>query len=428
MKIRIRDCSIISPELSDSLRPADIAVENGRILSIGSVAPDFQPEHTIDGSGCIAMPGLVNSHTHVSMSLFRNLADDLDLMDWLQNRIWPLENRMTPEDVYWGALLSMAEMIRSGVTAFADMYFSMDKVAEAAVRAGIRVNAAVGLTGDRAAAREKMKAFRDFFSEWEGAGGGLVKADIGPHAPYTCDAGCFEEAALCAGDLGCGIHVHLSETAAEVDECRKKYGVSPIGLAERCGFFRQRTIAAHCVHVDAADIELLCMPNVYAAHNPSSNLKLASGFAPVQDLLEAGVRVSLGTDGSSSNNNLNMFEEMHIAALLGKAVSGKPKALPADDVLTMATRTGAAALGLPEGTGLMKKGGPADLILVRMDGVHMRPLHNPRSALVYSAQAADVDTVICAGRVLMEHRRLLTIDEDEVVRKAVESIERLQQT
>jgi len=426
MNIHIRNCSVLDESSPAGLRSADIFVEDGRIAAVGSMPPDFQAGHEIDGSDTIALPGLVNAHTHVSMGLFRNLADDLDLMDWLQNRIWPLEERMGPEEVYWGAMLSMAELIRSGVTACADMYFSMNKVAEAAIRSGIRVNAAVGLTGDRAAAREKLRAFRDFHAEWHGAGQGLVQADIGPHAPYTCDDGCFEEAALCAGDLGCGIHVHLSETAGEVSECREKYGLSPVELAERSGFFSHRTIVAHCVHVDEKDIGLLRSADVHVVHNPSSNLKLASGFARIGELCEAGVQVALGTDGSSSNNNLNMFEEMHIAAILAKTVAGDPKVLPAAEVLSMATEKGAAALGLPAGTGRLEEGNPADLILVRTDGIHMQPLHDPRSVLVYSAQGSDVDTVICNGRVLMERRELLTIDEEEVTARAREAVERLQ--
>jgi 5-methylthioadenosine/S-adenosylhomocysteine deaminase len=426
MNIRIHGCSVLDGSSPGGSRSADIFIDDGRIAAVGSMPPDFQAGHVIDGTNTIALPGLVNAHTHVSMSLFRNLADDLDLMDWLQNRIWPLEERMGPEDVYWGAMLSMAELIRSGVTACADMYFSMDKVAEAAVRSGLRLNAAVGLTGDREAAREKLRAFRDFHAGWNGAGDGLVQADIGPHAPYTCDDGCFEEAARCAGDLGCGIHVHLSETAGEVAECREKFGLSPVGLAERSGFFSHRTIAAHCVHVDARDIELLRSANVHVVHNPSSNLKLASGFARIGELRDAGVQLALGTDGSSSNNNLNMFEEMHIAAILAKSVAGDPKALPAGDVLSMATEGGAAALGLPAGTGRIEEGSPADLILVRTDSLHMQPLHDPLSALVYSAQGSDVDTVICNGQVLMERRELLTIDEEEVAAKAREAVERLQ--
>lgn len=424
MKYLIRNARILDL-VEEHMITGDIAIADGRIQSLGEPPAAFSADHVLEASGMVALPGLVNAHTHLSMSLFRNLADDLKLMDWLQDKIWPLEEKMSGEDVYWGALLSMAELIRSGVTACADMYFSMEHVAQAALDAGLRVNAGLGLTGDRAAAREKLKAFRDFHQEWDGAGEGRIKVDIAPHAPYTCDEGCFEEAAACASDLGCGIHVHLSETADEVRNARSQFGKSPVRMAADAGFFENRTIAAHCVHVDDEDIELLSHPNVHVVHNPSSNLKLASGFAPVQRLLDAGVRVSLGTDGSSSNNNLNIFEEMHLAALLGKAVAADPTALPAGAVLKAASMEGAQALGLEEGAGSLKVGAQADIVLVRLDGLHNAPLHDPFAALVYSAQASDVDSVFVDGKLLMEGRELLTIDEEMVVRKADETFRRL---
>ncbi|HDQ13216.1 MAG TPA: amidohydrolase [Sediminispirochaeta sp.] len=413
-------------ETDGELRTGDIAVAGGKILNLGAVPSEFHADHILKAAGCFVTPALVNAHTHLAMSLFRNLADDMSLMDWLEHKIWPLEEKMGPSELYWASMLSMVELIRGGVTASADMYFGMDQVAQAAIDSGLRLNAAVGLTGDRRTAREKLRSFRDFFHQWEGAGEGLIRVDIGPHAPYTCDDGCFEEAAACAADLDCGIHVHLSETAGEVEETKNRFGLSPVELAARSGLFDQRCIAAHCVHVDRQDIELLNNSNVHVVHNPSSNLKLASGFARVKEMMDMGVNLAIGTDGSSSNNNLNMFEEMHLTALLAKALSGDPTALPAGQVLRMASVGGAAALGLPESGGRLRIGAPADIILVRMDGVHNSPLHDPRAAMVYSAQAADVDSVICNGRLLMERRRLPHLDEVEIRRKAQEAFEHLQ--
>jgi 5-methylthioadenosine/S-adenosylhomocysteine deaminase len=359
------------------------------------------------------------------MSLLRNLADDLELMDWLQNRVWPMEEKMGPGDVYAGALLSMVEMIRSGVTAFADMYFSMEEVAKAAGEAGIRANTATGLTGDRVSSRDKLLAFRDFHSACNGSSGGLITVDLGPHAPYTCDDGCLEAAAQTAEDLGCGIHIHLSETAGEVVECRERYGLSPIQLADRSGLFSRRTIAAHCVHVDENDMDILAARGVHVVHNPTSNLKLASGFAPVDAMLKKGVKLAIGTDGPASNNNQNMFEELHLAAILAKAVSGDPTAMPAAKALSLATLGGASALGLPDGCGILEKGSPADFIILKTTGAHMQPLHDPAAALVYSASASDVDTVICNGRVIMCGGIIETIDEERVIALAGEAAGRL---
>lgn len=401
------------------------AISEGRIACIGELPSGFRADRVIDADGAIVLPGLVNSHTHVSMSLLRNLADDMELMDWLNNRIWPLEAKMGPEEVYAGAMLSMAEMIRSGVTAFADMYFSMDQVARAASEAGIRVNAAVGLTGDGKSSVEKLAAFRDFHAAWDGEAEGRVRVDLGPHAPYTCNDECLEAAARTASDLGCGIHIHLSETAGEVVECRERYGLSPIMLADRCGLFSSRTIAAHCVHADEADIELLAARGVHVVHNPTSNLKLASGFAPVAEMLRKGVRVAIGTDGPASNNNQNMIEEIHLAAILAKAVSGDPTAMPAGLALKLATLGGASALGLPDGCGTLAKGAPADLILVKTGGAHMQPLYDPASAFVYGASPSDVDTVICAGKVVMHGGIIETIDEEAVIARAAEAARRL---
>jgi 5-methylthioadenosine/S-adenosylhomocysteine deaminase len=422
MKLLVKNCRYLNRDKGeDVFSPGSLAMDKGLFVHVGEVPETFTPDRIIDGKGMLALPGLVNSHTHVSMSLLRNMADDMELMDWLQNRIWPVEGKMGPEDIYIGALLSMIELIHSGVTAFADMYFSMDQVIRAATEAGLRINAGVGLTGTRESSREKLKAFRSFYREYHQGPEGSVMVDLAPHAPYTCDRGCLEAAAETAAELGCGIHIHLSETSGEVKECRKQHGVSPIVLADRAGLFSQRTIAAHCVHVDDEDMELLAQKRVNVVHNPTSNLKLASGFAPLARMAEKGVPLSIGTDGPSSNNNQNMLEEIHIAAILAKAVAGNPVVLPAARILDFATRGGSAALGLAPGAGKLEKGAPADMILIKTGGAHLTPLNNPASALVYGASSSDVDTLVCRGEVLMTNGLIETIDEERVIARASEA-------
>jgi len=426
MKIEIKNCEIMQwKDGGAEFLRGSIAIGEGSIRSIGEIPKSFSPDRVIDAGGALALPGLVNAHTHVSMSLLRNLADDLELMKWLQDKVWPIEEKMSEEDVHIGALISMVEMIHSGITAFADMYFSMDQVAAAAAEAGLRANIGVGLTGDGETSKPKLQSFREFYDRYNGKADGRIIVDLAPHAPYTCDGDCLSAAAGVARDLGCGLHIHLAETSGEVDECKKRYGLSPIFLAERAGLFEGRAIAAHCVHVDEADIELLADKGVHVIHNPTSNLKLASGFAPTAAMIEAGVSLAIGTDGPASNNNQNMLEEIHLAAILAKAVSGDPTAMPAAQALQIATEGGSKALGLAEAAGSLSEGAPADLLLLRTDKAHMRPLHDPVAAVVYGAGPSDIDTLICDGKVIMTGGIIETLDEEEIIKKAQEAASRL---
>lgn len=427
MRLLINNCRFSRWDNEGGLQfeEGSIALDSGTIHSIGKVPEGFAPEKTIEASGKLALPGLVNSHTHVSMSLLRNLVDDRELMDWLENAVWPIEEKMGPPEINIGARLSMIEMIKSGVTAFADMYFHMGEVAKAAVEGGIRVNIGAGLTGTGDTIGEKLDAFRVLHREWNGEAGGSVTVDLAPHAPYTCDSGCLEKAAELANELECGLHIHLAETAGEVSSCKAEHGLSPIALAKQCGVFSRRTIAAHCVHIDEADMEILAQENVHVVHNPSSNLKLASGFAPLKAMLNRGISLAIGTDSAASNNKQDMVEEVHIAAILAKAVAKDPKVLPAAQAIALATKGGAAALGLPEGSGYLREGAPGDIILIDTTGAHMQPLHNPAAALVYSASSSDVSTMICQGKLVMEDRKILTLDEEEIKREAAEVARRL---
>jgi 5-methylthioadenosine/S-adenosylhomocysteine deaminase len=428
MDLLIEDCRILTGEKGQyEIVSGSIAVEDGRIKAIGSVPEDFRPENIIEAEGNIALPGLVNAHTHLSMGLLRNYADDMALMDWLKKKIFPAEEKMSPDDIYWGALLGIGELIRSGVTACADMYFQMDKVAQAVEAAGVRANIGFGMgAASREEARRKIEeGFRPLFEQWHGGAEGRVQVDLAPHAVYTVSREALEEIAAAAGRYGAGVHIHFSESTDEVKQCRSEHGMSPVALGKETGLFdAPRLLAAHCVHLDETDFDLLAEGKAAVAHNPSSNLKLANGIAPVQRMLERGIHVALGTDGAASNNNLDMFEELHLASLLQKGYNRQPQALTAAQSFAMAADSGADALGLAE-TGRLAEGMKADIILVNGRGLHMQPPGNLLSSLVYSAQAADVDTVICDGNVLMEGRELLTIDEEEVLARAAESARRI---
>ncbi len=427
LRLRIEDCRILRfADKQWSVTEGSIDIKNDRIEAVGEPASGQLPDRIIEAEGALALPGLVNAHTHVAMGLLRNYADDMALMPWLQEKIFPAEERMTDEDVYWGSMLSIGEMIRSGVTTFADMYFFMEKTAEAVELSGVRAALSMGMAAsDVGEAREKSEKLGEFHSEWNGAAGGRIRVDAGPHAVYTCSPDALEEIAAAARELNCGVHIHLSETEGEVKEAKEKYGLSPVQIADRAGLFESPTIAAHCVWLDEKDLETLAKKRVNVVHNPTSNLKLGSGVSRIDRQIDKGIHLALGTDGSASNNNLNMFEEMHLAALMHKGVGKDPTRMPAWRALHMATTGGAEAIGFDEDIGSLDPGKKADLILLSTEGLHLNPVFNPVSALVYSAQASDVTTVLCDGNVLMENRKLLTIDEEEVKHRAGEAARRI---
>lgn len=390
-----------------------IVIEGHRIRAI-EANPTLPADCEIwDGQGMLAMPGLVNSHTHVAMTLFRSYADDVALMDWLQNHIWPAEEKLTDELVYWGAQWAFAEMIRGGTTAFSDMYMHMDAVAEAAVAVGMRGNLARGLAGVSPNAAAALAENIELHRKWHGAEDGLLRVMLGPHAPYTCPADYLKQVVAAAEKEDMEIHIHLSETQGEVATCKEKHGMSPIAWMEHLGVFSRPTLAAHCVHVDAADIDIMARHHVRVAHNPRSNLKLASGVAPVPQMRAAGVVVGLATDGASSNNKLSMFDEMQYAALIHKGVQYDPFAISAGEALAMATREGARALGYDD-LGELAPGMLADLILLDRSGFHWEPCYHIDSMLAYAAQPSDVDSVVIHGKPVMRRRELLTIDTEKV--------------
>lgn len=394
--------------------------ENQNISLDGKYIKDFPEnpkdedyEEVIDGKGMLAMPGLVNTHTHVAMTLFRSYADDMELMDWLQNKIWPAEDHLDDDIVYWGSMLAFAEMIRGGTTAFCDMYMFMDSCAKAADKAGIRGNLARGLAGISPNAQSGLQENIELFEKWEGAGDGRFHVMLGPHAPYTCPPDYIRQVRDEAMKHGIPIHIHLSETKGEVENCLKEYGKTPIALMNDLGLFELPTLAAHCVHVTDEDIAIMQEKHVRVAHNPGSNLKLASGIAPVVKMRKAGVTVGLGTDGASSNNKLDMFAEMRLASLIHKANTYDPFAITATEAMEMATVDGAKCLGYDD-LGKLEEGALADIILVDRSGYHWHPRFDSISLAVYAGNSMDVDTVIINGKTVMRHKEMTTIDTEKL--------------
>ena len=422
MNLLIKNITIVPMDGKEEVyKNANIYIEGDKITHIGELKEDIKADRIIDGKNKVAIPGLINAHTHIGMSLLRNYADDVPLHEWLTQKIWPVEANLRAEDIYWGSLLSMVEMIQSGTTTFCDMYFFMDEVGRGLEEAGIRGILTRGLIEEPGKEEEKLIDTRNLYNNWNGKGDGRIKVMVAPHAPYTCSPAYLERIIDLAQELNTGIHIHLSETKKEVEDSFKTFGKSPIKHVHDIGLFKLPTVAAHCVHVDDEDIEILKDNNVSPVNNPSSNFKLASGFAPIDKMLKKGVNVALGTDGSSSNNNLNMFEEIHLAAIVNKAVNMDDISVPAIVALRMATINGAKALLWDKEIGSIEIGKKADMVLVDMDKPHLYPLHNIVSSLAYSAQGSDVDTVIVDGNILMENREIKTLDVEKIIFNAEKS-------
>jgi len=405
-------------------KKVDIVIdEKGIITSVGEMAGKAwkgDEDFLIDGNGALALPGLVNTHTHAAMTLLRGYADDMILQDWLSQKIWPLEAHLKPEDIYWGTKLACIEMIRSGTTAFNDMYFMMDQAAKAVNETGIRAVLSYGFIDlFNAEKREaECKATENLAAHIKSLDNSRITAAVGPHAIYTVSPKGLKWCAEFAQQQKIGIHIHLSETEKEVTDCVAAHGKRPAAHLDSCGILTPRTVAAHCCWLDDAECRLLGERGVSAAHNPVSNMKLATNRAmPYADLKAAGANTCLGTDGCASNNNLDMLEEMKVAAILQKFFWNNPTVLPAPEALAMASANGAKALGLP--TGRLVAGAPADIILVSNRDACNIPLHNATSNLVYSTNGGSVETTICNGRVLMLDRGIP--DEAYVLNGAAEA-------
>ena len=411
--------------------PGAVAVRGNSIVAVGpedEIAREYTAAETFDCGGKVLMPGLVNAHTHVPMTLLRGLADDLRLDVWLQGYMWPVEREfVSPEFVRLGTQIACAEFIRSGVTCFNDMYFFEEDVAKATAEAGLRAVCGQTVlkfpTSDAPSYEDAMVRARGFIQRWKGHE--LIVPAISPHAPYTTTADMLRETAELAKEFDVPLHIHLAETLLEVENMRNENGMPVIPYVKKQGLFEAKVIAAHCVHVDIGEIRTLKNHGAGVSHNPSSNLKLASGFAPVTKMLEAGLNVGIGTDGPASNNDLDMFEEMRLASFVAKAASNDPTSVPAQTALTMATRLGAQALHLGHLTGSLTPGRRADLIVLDTSPIHNSPRfrrdpHNAYAQIVYASKSTDVSDVMVNGKWLMRDRQLLTLNEKDLLLQAAE--------
>ncbi|MCK4424358.1 amidohydrolase [Candidatus Bathyarchaeota archaeon] len=407
------------------IKDGAIAVRDGKIVYVGksSAAADIRAETRIDARGNVAMPGLINCHTHAPMTLFRGLAEDQTLDTWLKETIWPLEAKLKPEDVYAGALLACLEMIKSGTTCFADMYFHEDMVARAVEKSGLRGALAEGINeaGNEALGEKMLSDGVNFVRSFNGYADGRVTALLGPHAVYSCSPELLAKVRRKASELKAGIHVHLAESKKMAEQIEREQGSSEVEMLDKIGFLETDVIAAHCIELSKKDIQILSKHRVNVAYNPVANMKLGSGTPKIKDLVDYGVNVCLGTDGPASNNTLDMFETVKFAALLQKFMYSNPKILPAYEALKMATINGAKALRLEESVGSLEVGKKADVVLIDFSRPHLTPLHDVYASMVYSASGSDVDTVIVDGRILMENRQVKTLDEQAVMEKAEEA-------
>lgn len=421
---------------ADLFAQGGLAITGDRIVAVGpssDITAEYIGKETVDCEGRALIPGLINAHTHAPMTLLRGLADDLRLDVWLMGYMMPVEREfVSPDYCRLGTMLACAEMIRSGVTAFADMYYYEEHVARSAAEAGMRAVCSQTVlkfpSPDAGSFEDSLGLAREFIERWKGHP--LIVPSVGPHATYTCTPEILKACAALAVETGTPLHIHIAETPFEVEDSIKEYGMREVPWVEMHNLFDAKVIAAHCVHVDHTEIRALGRFGAGVAHCPTSNLKLASGLAPVAKMLELGLNVGIGTDGPASNNDLDMIEETRLTAILAKGTTGDPTVLPAKQALEMATRIGAKALHIGDITGSLEAGKRADLAIVNLEASHNAPRfeYDPNAAysrLVYAAKSTDVTDVMVNGRWLMRDRRLLSLDESELRRAAQEFARRV---
>ncbi|NNJ09338.1 amidohydrolase [Chloroflexales bacterium ZM16-3] len=424
--IRGADVLQIDGETARVLPGHDIAIRDGRIAAVAPAISPGLADDLINAGGMLALPGLVNAHTHAAMGLFRGVAEDVPIDVWFNQRIWPMETNLTDEDIYWGTLLGIAEMIEAGVTCFADHYFAMDEVARAVDESGVRALLAWAVFSGPDEERQLQRTLA-FAERWQGAADGRIRTCLGPHSPYTCTPAFLARVAQAARAASLGIHIHLSETAEQVAQSLAIHGKTPVALVRDAGLFAVPSLAAHVAHPTADDSAIMAAHGVAVAACPKTEMKLGVGVTPVVDLMRAGVDVGMGSDGAASNNSYDILEAARLIALLEKHSRRDATVLPVGAALSLATSGGARCLGLGGAVGALREGLQADIALLRLDSPHMQPSHDIPAALLYSACPSDADTVIVAGRVLMRGRQLLTIDKDRVLREVIARAGRLTQ-
>lgn len=426
MGIVLKNILAILPQgEKDEVKETSIYIEDDKITAIGDAPAGFVEDKVIDGKDKLVIPGLINCHTHSYMAFMRNVADDLSFMDWLFGTIDPIEQQMTDEDTYWGACLAILEMMKSGTTCFNDMQMNIHQTTRAVKESGMRAVISRGLVGsgnDEAGQVRLAQAYeeRDAAKDCD-----RLTFMLGPHAPYTCDDGFMRIVSDEAKKNNMRIHVHLSESVSEIGQIQEKYGCSPIEMADKNGLFDVPAIAAHCVQVNDEDIAILKEKGVSVVTNPASNMKLGNGFAPVPKMLKAGVNVCLGTDGAASNNSLNMFHELSLLTLIHKGVNQTPQCVSAREGFRIATINGAKALGLESEIGSIEVGKKADLAILNLNTPSLTPRNNLIAGLSYSANGSEVETVIIDGKITMENRKVLTMDEELVYKKVNDIIIRM---
>jgi 5-methylthioadenosine/S-adenosylhomocysteine deaminase len=418
------------------IKDGAVAIKGPEIIEVGNSAAIFKKyisEAVIKEERSVVLPGLINTHTHAAMVYFRGIADDLPLKDWLENHIWPAENRwLGPEFISDAIELACLEMLKGGVTTYNDMYFYEDAAGKATKKIGMRAVLGVGIldfpTKSASTSDEYFANAESFIKEWKGKEDDLVTPCIAPHALYTCGPDTLKKAKALAEKYNVLIHIHLSETESEVRGVVGRYNKRPVEYLEALGFLDETVLAAHCIWLEDKEIELLAKRKVGVSHCMESNLKLASGFAPVATMLMEGIKVTFGTDGAASNNDLNILSEMSTTAKVHKALSKDPTVLDAKKVLLMATRWGAEVLGLGHKVGSIEKGKIADIIIINLKKPHLTPLYDVYSHIVYAAMASDVETVMVNGKVVVSGGKLVTADESEILYRAQEWCEKIKAT
>ena len=431
MNLKIENATVVTMGPKGTIHNATVIIENGRIIDLNKHAKlkhKYPRYEKIDAADKVIIPGLVNTHQHMAMSLLRGYADDIPLQEWLENWIWPLEKHMTGQDIYVGALLTAVEAVMGGTTTINTMYHFREEGSEAQALAEVGLRVVVGHVCFSWRKNEDRKALRSLARNWHGEANGIIRVSVDPHAPYTVDPEYMRELRETTSELNEKYgsshapimwHMHIAETSDEPSKIRKAFKVSVKGgvveYLDSLGVLKSDVVAAHCVSLTPKDIQVLKQREVKVSHNPISNLKLGSGISPISDLLKAEVTVSLGTDSSCSNNSADMFEVMKTTALLHKGIQKEPTLLPAEQVLRMATIEGAKALLWEKEIGSIEVGKDADLVMVDLKKPHLRPLFNEVSHLVYSAKAADVNTVLVKGKIVMENRKVTTVNVEKIL-------------